>query len=131
MLMDMIRSMLSYSSLPLDLWIEALKTAIHIINRVPSKSMSKTPYELCIGRKPTLNYFHIWGCLAKARIFNLIQGKLNYRTTSFHFINYPERSKGYIFYCPGRQTKFIKTRHAILLEDDMTKGSKVLREVDL
>jgi transposase InsO family protein len=62
-LMDMVRSMLSYSNLPLGLWMEALKTAIHILDSVPSKSVTKTPYELWIGRKPTLNYFHIWGCV--------------------------------------------------------------------
>ena len=45
-LMDMVRSMISYSTLPLSLWMEALKTAIHILNRVPSKSVPKTPYEL-------------------------------------------------------------------------------------
>jgi hypothetical protein len=45
------------------------------------------------------------------------------------FIGYPERSKGYRFYCPDRQTKFIETRRAIFLEDDITKASKVLREV--
>jgi transposase InsO family protein len=31
-LMDLVRSMLSYSILPLGLWIEALKIAIHILN---------------------------------------------------------------------------------------------------
>jgi hypothetical protein len=36
-LMDMVSSMLSYSTLPLGLWMEALKTAMHILNRVPSK----------------------------------------------------------------------------------------------
>ena len=35
-LMDMVRSMMSYSTLPLGLWMEALKTAIHILNRVPN-----------------------------------------------------------------------------------------------
>jgi hypothetical protein len=30
----MLRSMLSYSSLPLGLWVEALKTSIHIFNKV-------------------------------------------------------------------------------------------------
>ena len=38
-LLDMVRSMLSYSSLPVELWMEALKTAAHILNRVPSKSV--------------------------------------------------------------------------------------------
>jgi len=42
-LMDMVRSMMSYSTLPINLWMEALKTAIYILNRVPSKSVPKTP----------------------------------------------------------------------------------------
>jgi hypothetical protein len=45
-LIDMVRSMLSYSMLPISLCIEALKTAVHILNRVPSKSVLKTPYEM-------------------------------------------------------------------------------------
>jgi hypothetical protein len=57
--MEMVHSMLSNSTLPLGLWIEALKTTAHIINRVPSKSVPKTPYELWIGRKPSINYLHI------------------------------------------------------------------------
>jgi hypothetical protein len=81
-LMDMARSMLSYSSLSLGLWMEALKTTIHILNRVTSKSIHKTSYELWTGRKPTLNYLHIWGCLAEAKIFNPGQGKLDERTTN-------------------------------------------------
>ena len=40
-LMDMVRNMISYSTLPLGLWMEALKTVIHILNRVPSKSVPK------------------------------------------------------------------------------------------
>jgi hypothetical protein len=45
-LMDMVRSMMSYSTLPLGLWMEALKTVIRILNRLASKSVPKTPYEL-------------------------------------------------------------------------------------
>jgi hypothetical protein len=30
--------------------MEALKTTMHILNRVPSKSVAKTPYELLTGR---------------------------------------------------------------------------------
>jgi hypothetical protein len=32
--------------LAISLWMEALKTVIHIINRVLSKSVLKTPYGL-------------------------------------------------------------------------------------
>lgn len=39
--------MLSNSSLLEFLWGEALRTAAYILNQVPSKSVLKTPYELC------------------------------------------------------------------------------------
>jgi hypothetical protein len=130
-LMDMVRSMLSYSTLPINLWMEALKTAIHILNRVPSKSVPKTPYELWAGRKPTLNYLHVWGCPAEAKVFNPNIGKLDPKTVSCHFIGYPEKSKGYRFYCPNGYTKFVETRHAVFLEDQMMRGSTVARKIDL
>jgi hypothetical protein len=47
-LMNMVSSMLNYSTLSFDLWMEVLKTVIHILNQVPSKSFSKTSYELWI-----------------------------------------------------------------------------------
>jgi hypothetical protein len=51
--------MLSYSTLSIGLWMEELKTVVHILNQVPSKSVPKIPYALWIGRKPTLNYLHV------------------------------------------------------------------------
>ena len=45
-LLDMVRCMLVSSSLPGFLWGETLKTVAYILNQVPSKSVSKTPYEL-------------------------------------------------------------------------------------
>ncbi|RVX12039.1 Retrovirus-related Pol polyprotein from transposon TNT 1-94 [Vitis vinifera] len=45
-LKDMVRSMISHSTLPEKLWGEALKTAAYILNRVPTKAAAKTPYEL-------------------------------------------------------------------------------------
>ena len=68
-LMNMVHSMLSNSTLPVSLWMEALKTAAHISNRVPSKLVPKTPYELWTGRKPSMNYIHFWGCAVEAILF--------------------------------------------------------------
>jgi hypothetical protein len=47
--MDMVRSMFSNSELPLFLWSEALKTVVYVLNRVPSKAIPKTPFELWNG----------------------------------------------------------------------------------
>jgi len=40
--MDMVRSMLSKSTVPVSLWMYALKTAMYLLNRVPSKAVQKT-----------------------------------------------------------------------------------------
>jgi hypothetical protein len=58
-LMDMVRYMLSYSTLPISLWMDALKTAVHILNQVPSKSVPKIPYGMWTDRKLTLNYLRV------------------------------------------------------------------------
>jgi transposase InsO family protein len=108
-LMDLVRSMLSYSDLPVKLWMEELKTVVHILNRVPSKSVPKTPYELWVGRKPSLRHLRVWGCRAEAKVFNPNIGKLDPKTVSCHFIGYPDRSKGYRFYCPNNYVKIVET----------------------
>ena len=58
-LLDMMRSMFSYSSLPSSFWGYALQTAMYILNVVPSKSVPKTPLELWNGRKASLRHFRI------------------------------------------------------------------------
>ena len=74
--------------------MEALKTTIHILNRVLSKSVPKTPYELWIGKEPSLNYLRMWSCPAEAKVFNPNIGKLDSKTVSCHFIGYLEKLKG-------------------------------------
>ena len=126
-----------------------VKTAIYILNRVPSKSVPKTLYVLWTVREPSLNHFRVWGCLAEAKIFNPNTRKLDPKIVNCHFIGYPEKSKGYRFYCPchfigypekskgyrfycpDRHMKFTDTRHTAFLEDQMTRGSMVARKIDL
>jgi hypothetical protein len=50
---------------------------------------------------------------------------------SCYFIGYPEKSKGFYFYCPDRHTKYVETRHTIFLEDEMMRESTVPREISL
>ena len=64
-------------------------------------------------------------------MFNPNIGKLDPKTVSCHFIGYPEKSKGYHFYYPDRHTKFVETRHAAFLEDQMIRGSMVARKINL
>jgi hypothetical protein len=111
--------------------MEALKTVVHILNQVPSKLVPKTPYELWTGRKPTLNYLHVWGCLAEAKLFNPSIEKLCPKTVSYHFIGYPNKSKEFCFYCPDRYTKIVELRHADFLENEAIRGGTIPREIRL
>ena len=45
-LLDIVRSMMANANLSTSFWGDALLTAAYILNRVPSKSVSKTPYEI-------------------------------------------------------------------------------------
>ena len=55
-LLDMVRSMMSLTDLPLSFWGYALETAVFTLNRAPSKSVEMTPYELSFGKKPKCRF---------------------------------------------------------------------------
>ena len=59
-LLDMVRSMMSFSTLPLSFWGYALTTT-YILNMVSSKSIPKTPMEIWTSSKLNLSHIHIWG----------------------------------------------------------------------
>lgn len=127
-LKDMVRSMISHSSLPESLWGEALKTAAYILNRVPTKATAKTPYELWTGRKPSLKHLRIWGCPAEARPYKPYEKKLDSRTISSYFIGYSERSRGYKFYDPTAKTIF-ETGTATFFEDIDFGGRNKVKDI--
>ena len=66
-LLDMVRSMMSGASLPISLWGYALETSTHVLNLVPTKKVSKTPYEMWTGKVPTLDHIKFLGCEAFVR----------------------------------------------------------------
>src|SRR5665213_3518279 len=66
-LLDMVRSMMSRTDLPKSFWGFALQMTAPILNRVPSKSVENTPYEIWHGMVPSLYYLKIWDCEAYIR----------------------------------------------------------------
>ena len=92
---------------------------MYILNRVPSKSVPKTPFELWTGRKPSLNHLHVWGYLAEVRIYNPFESKINHRITCYFFIGYLDHSKGYRFYCPTPGVRLVESQTEKFLELDI------------
>ena len=71
-LLDMVRSIMSYWTLPISFWGYALNTAMYLLNLVPSKSVPKTPVELWNECKLSMRHLHIWGCPA-----HVLKGKFD------------------------------------------------------
>ncbi|GKB43794.1 ribonuclease H-like domain-containing protein, partial [Tanacetum coccineum] len=62
-LIEAARTMLADSLLPTIFWVEAVNTACYVLNRVlVTKPHNKTPYELIIGRPPSISFMRPFGC---------------------------------------------------------------------
>ncbi|GJX46909.1 retrotransposon protein, putative, ty1-copia subclass, partial [Tanacetum coccineum] len=107
-LLDIVRSMMSQTTLPKSFWGYALETAARILNMVPTKKVEKTPYEVWHGQAPKLSYLKVWGCEALVKRDTLTKpGKLEPRSIKCIFIGYPKETMGYSFYYPPKNKVFV------------------------
>ena len=111
---------MSQAGLPISYWGDALLTATYILNRVPSKSVTTTPYELWTGRKPDLTVLRPWGSAAYIHNSSHKYGKLGSRGKKCIFIRYSEHSKGYVFIGENEDGSVteIESRDAVFIEKD-------------
>ncbi|KAJ9567714.1 hypothetical protein OSB04_003680 [Centaurea solstitialis] len=100
----------------------ALETAAHILNRAPTKSVEKTPYELWKG--PYLNT-------------GISSWKISYdsnhsivRCIKFHLNRYPKTTVGYYFYNPEENKVFV-ARNGKFLEEKFLSSGNTRKDVDL
>jgi transposase InsO family protein len=128
-LLDMVRSMMGHTCLPISFWGYALETSAFTLNRCPSKSVEKTPYELWTGNVPKMSFMRIWGCEAYVR--KLIPEKLGPKSDKCFFVGYPKETKGYYFYNQSEGKVFV-ARNAVFLEKEFlskrNSGSRVILE---
>lgn len=77
----MARSCLKNIQLPLELWGEAVRHSIYILNILPTRALSgMTPYEVWIGEKPQIGHLRVFGCLAHMKILGVQTRKLDDRS---------------------------------------------------
>ena len=125
-LLDMVRSMMSLTDLPLSFWGYALETATFTLNRAPSKSVETTPYELWFGKKPKLSFLKVWGC--DAYVKKLQPEKLEPKSEKCVFIGYPKETIGYTFYLRSEGKIFVAKNGSFLEKEFLSKevsGRKV------
>ncbi|GKC51515.1 retrotransposon protein, putative, ty1-copia subclass [Tanacetum coccineum] len=88
----------SRATLPISFWGYALETAAHILNLIPIKKVSKTPFEAWKGKRPSLRHIKISGC--EVFVIREAQDKLEARSDKCLFVGYPKESFEYLFYKP-------------------------------
>ncbi|GJY80666.1 retrovirus-related pol polyprotein from transposon TNT 1-94 [Tanacetum coccineum] len=96
-LQEMSRTMLNEQSLPQKSWCYAVDTSTYILNRILIRAiLGKTPFKLLRGRKPTLDYFKVFG--SKCFILNTKDYLTKFDPKSYEgvFLGYSQNSKAHI-----------------------------------
>ncbi|KAG8478887.1 hypothetical protein CXB51_028741 [Gossypium anomalum] len=127
-LLDMVRSMMSHADLSTSFWGHALKTTIFTLNRVPSKSVQMTPYEMWTGKRPSMSFMKIWGC--KAYVKRQTSTKLEPKSKRCIFVRYPKETKGYYFFNPTENKVFV-ARTGVFLKREFVSRKGSGRKIEL
>jgi hypothetical protein len=101
--------MLYGAQLPLFLWAEAARTAVYIINRTPTRSQTKTPYELWTGT-PAQSLVHLqpFGCEIWHHVTKDLRRKCE-----------PNAIKGQLVGYEGRNQYRVYCNHSIIITRDV------------
>ncbi|GKE00992.1 retrovirus-related pol polyprotein from transposon TNT 1-94 [Tanacetum coccineum] len=119
-LIEAARTMLAESLLPIPFWAEAVNTACYVLNRVlVTKPQNKTPYELLIGKSPTISFMRPFWC--PLTILNTLDslGKFDGKSDEGYLLGYSTSSK--VFRVYNKRTKRVEENlHINFLEDQPT-----------
>ncbi|GJR33145.1 retrovirus-related pol polyprotein from transposon TNT 1-94 [Tanacetum coccineum] len=134
---EMSRTMLNEQSLPQKFWCNVIDTLSYILNRILIRDiLGKTPYELLRGRKPTLDYFRVFG--SKCFILNTKDYLTKFDPKSYEgvILGYSQNSKAYIIL--NKHTRKVEeslnvtfdetpppSKTSPLVEDDLDKDETI------
>ncbi|GJT71675.1 integrase, catalytic region, zinc finger, CCHC-type containing protein [Tanacetum coccineum] len=117
------RTMLIFSKTLKFLWAEAIATACFTQNcSLVHIRYNKTPYELIKGRKPNVQYFHVFGFLCYPINDHDDLGKMKPKADIGIFIGYSESSRGFCIY--NHQTKKIMETIHVTFDELATMASE-------
>nr|GEX33485.1 retrovirus-related Pol polyprotein from transposon TNT 1-94 [Tanacetum cinerariifolium] len=129
-LIEVARTMLADSLLPIPFWAEAVNTACYVQNMVlVTKPPNKTPYELLHGRTPSIGFIRPFGCLVT--ILNTLDalGKFEGKVDEGFLVGYSVSSKAFRVF--NSITRIVQeTLHVNFLENKPNITEKVGEESD-
>jgi len=101
---ERVRALLHASGLPKNLWAEAARHVVWLLNRTTTKAVEgMTPYEAVFGKKPNLGDLREWGEKVYVRLEK--KGlKLGGRVREGRWLGVDEQSKGVRIYWPDTKS---------------------------
>ena len=132
-LLDMVRLMMAQENLLISYWGDALLIVAYVLNRVPSKNVASTLYELWNNWKPNLTILQSWGSAAYIQNSSHKYGKLGHRGRKCIFIRYSEHCKGYVFIGEHEDETVteLESWDVTFLEDDFPRTGQIDRDLHL
>ena len=116
-LIEMVRCMLFDARMEQRYWAEALSTAVHLQNILPTKPLDATPYELWTGVKPKVDHLRIFGCSAWVHIPKVKRKKLDATAQKLTFVGYSPEHKAYRFLDRATRKVYV-SRDARFIENE-------------
>ncbi|RVW37994.1 Retrovirus-related Pol polyprotein from transposon TNT 1-94 [Vitis vinifera] len=118
-LLDVVRTLLLESSVPSMFWVEALKTATHLINRLPFQVLHMgSPYFRLFAKQPSYDHLRIFGCVCFVHLPPHERHKLSAQSVRCAFLGYNMCQKGFVCYDPtlhhtriSRNVIFFENQH--------------------
>ena len=118
-ILNMVRSLLARGKIPKSFWPEAMNWSIHVLNRSPTFFVQNmTLEEAWSGRKPAVDHFKIFGCIAYAHVLDEKRKKLDDKGEKCVFLGVSEASKAYKLFNP--LTKKIMTSRDVIFDEEST-----------
>lgn len=98
------RTMLHSNNLPLNLWTEAVNTAVHVLNKTGTSSVQgETPFELWHGKNVKVDNLKVFGSTVYTHIPKEKRKKLDKKAEKCIFVGYSDTVKGYRVYNPDKR----------------------------
>ncbi|GKE62796.1 ribonuclease H-like domain, reverse transcriptase, RNA-dependent DNA polymerase [Tanacetum coccineum] len=96
--------MMKATNMPQNVWAEAVRHAIYILNSVPTKALEDiTPHAAIKQRKSNLENLRIFSCIAYAKVPSQHLTKLDDRSIKMVYLGNEQGSKAYCLFDPTTQ----------------------------
>lgn len=100
-LIEMARCMLLEAQYEKKFWGEAVNMANYVQNRLPTRGIDKTPYEIWNGFKPSIKHFMMFGAKCFVHVPTEKRRKLDATGMAGSLMGYDDSSKAYRIYMPS------------------------------